>query len=80
MLGANPEPRGIMVLRAKLYDIEREAEDIKKVLDEMIDEVPSKFRKQLRELSREAKHIHDQVEGTKGLHWKPDPSYEGPFD
>lgn len=80
MSGANSEPSRIMVLRAKLYNIEREAEDIKKGLDQLIDVVPSKFRKQLRELSREAKHIYDQVEETKGLHWKPDPNYEGPFD
>ncbi len=80
MSGKNSEPRGITVLRAKLYTIEREAEDISNGLDQLIEEVPSKFRKQLRDLSREARHIHDEVEETKGLHWRPDPNYEGPFD
>ena len=74
------DPKEVAVLCAKLYRLEREAEDIRKGLDQLIGEVPNKFRKQLQRLSQEASHIHDEIEGTAGLHWKPAPGYDGPYD
>lgn len=70
----------VQVLCKILFQVEREAEHLEHELEEMVDEVPSKFRKHLRELISEADHIRGMIGDIKGLHWRPDPGYEGPFD
>ncbi len=70
----------VEVLRKTLFDLEKEAKHLEDELEGMVDQVPSKFRKHLRELTKEADRIRDTIENIQGLHWKPDPRYEGPFD
>ena len=70
------EPKKISVPCRVLFQLEHEAEDLEHALENMVEEVPSKFRKQLRKLSQEADHIRDELEHIKGLHWNPDCRYE----
>jgi len=65
--------RQVRVPCKELYKVEQELEHLKKELKELIDRVPSKFRKQVRTLSEEANHIQHDVESIKGLHWAPPP-------
>ncbi len=74
------EAKKVEVLCKTLFQLEREAQHLEHELEDMVDEVPSKFRKHLRELITEADHIRDMIGNIKGLHWRPDPGYEGPFD
>jgi len=61
----------IMVSRRQLFNIEHEVQHLERALEEMIDELPSRFRKQLRQLSQEADKISHEFEDIKGLHWNP---------
>ncbi len=61
----------IMVSRSQLFTIEHEVQQLEHDLGGMIDELPSKFRKQLRGPSQEADKISHDFENIKGLHWVP---------
>ncbi len=79
MFEAPDDGQKIMVPRRQLFNIEHEVQHLERALEEMIDELPSRFRKQLRQLSQEADKIGHDFEDIKGLHWDP-PNYKPETD
>ena len=59
----------IDVPRTTLYQLEKEAAHVTKELEKLIDQLPSKFRKQVRGISRETEHMYEDISHIKGLHW-----------
>ncbi len=59
----------IDVPRRTLYQLEKEAAHVTNELEKLIDTLPSKFRKQVRGLSKETAHMYDDISHIKGLHW-----------
>ena len=74
------EVRKVNVPWKTLYQLECEAKHLEHELEDMVDQVPSKYRKHLRELIEEADRIRNKIENIQGLHWRPHPGYEGPVD
>ncbi len=60
---------GIDVPRGTLYKLEREAAHVTSSLEELVDQLPSKFRKQVRGLSQESADIYKVINRIRGLHW-----------
>lgn len=58
----------ITVPRQTLYQLERETAHVTNELEGLIDQLPSKFRKQVRGLTQEAAHIHEDIRHIKGLY------------
>jgi predicted oxidoreductase (fatty acid repression mutant protein) len=63
------QEHNIDVPRRTLYQLEKEAAHVTNELEKLIDTLPSKFRKQVRRLSKETDHMYEDISHIKGLHW-----------
>lgn len=67
------EARQVKVPCTDLFKVERDLDSLTEELENLVDRVPSRYRKELRSLSEDAGSIRDEVESIDGLHWKPKP-------